>query len=189
MKAKHSLWKNKLAKTMFFTTVILVAALFFGTAASAGLTPTKTSLTTNAQNSSAESLSAMNNGSTYSYMMVGNQEKSEQWCLRVPVRKGEEMRRALSDEGILDRALKPRIDASDLLIPIICWRDGAQRCSFDSNPERPVLPRHEMIGGIAVMQDRDIAGALAILAARPSLQTVLYPIGAVNGEYRTRRLS
>jgi hypothetical protein len=42
MKAKHNVWKNKLVKTMFFTTVILVAALFLGSAASAGLTPSKT---------------------------------------------------------------------------------------------------------------------------------------------------
>jgi len=37
MKAKHSVWKNKLVKTMFLMTVVLVAALFLGTAASAGL--------------------------------------------------------------------------------------------------------------------------------------------------------
>jgi hypothetical protein len=37
MKAKHSVWKSKLAKTMFLTTVVLVAALFMGSAASAAL--------------------------------------------------------------------------------------------------------------------------------------------------------
>jgi hypothetical protein len=37
MKAKHSVWKTKLAKTMFLMTVVLVAALFLGTAASAGI--------------------------------------------------------------------------------------------------------------------------------------------------------
>jgi hypothetical protein len=45
MKAKHSVWKNKLAKTMSLVTAILVAALFFGTAAGAGIasnyTPTQ----------------------------------------------------------------------------------------------------------------------------------------------------
>jgi hypothetical protein len=48
MKAKHSVWKNKLAKTLFFMTVVLVAALFLGTAASAGAT----SKTTPTQNKS-----------------------------------------------------------------------------------------------------------------------------------------
>jgi len=48
MKAKHSVWKNKLAKTMFLMAVVSVAALFIGGAASAALrpgnnmTPTKT---------------------------------------------------------------------------------------------------------------------------------------------------
>ena len=42
MKAKHSVWKNKLVKTLSLTTVILVAALFLGTAATAGLTPQAT---------------------------------------------------------------------------------------------------------------------------------------------------
>jgi hypothetical protein len=37
MKAKHSVWKSKLAKTMFLTTVVLVAALFLGSAASAAM--------------------------------------------------------------------------------------------------------------------------------------------------------
>jgi hypothetical protein len=42
MKAKHSVWKNKLAKTMFLMTVVLVAALFLGTAASAGIRSAET---------------------------------------------------------------------------------------------------------------------------------------------------
>jgi hypothetical protein len=37
MKTKHSVWKSKLAKTMLLLTAVLVAALFLGTAASAGL--------------------------------------------------------------------------------------------------------------------------------------------------------
>jgi tRNA (guanine37-N1)-methyltransferase len=128
----------------------------------------------------------MNNGSTYSYMMVGDQGETEQWCLRVPARKGEEMRRTLSGEGALDRTLKLRVDGNVLLLPIIDWREGAERCAFDPHPERPALPRHEMIGGIAVMQEHDKDGAARILASRPSLHTVLYPISEVEGEYRTR---
>jgi tRNA (guanine37-N1)-methyltransferase len=128
----------------------------------------------------------MNIGSTYSYMMVGDPDENEQWCLRVPVRKGEEERRVLSGEGALDRTLKPRVDANELLIPVVDWREGAERCTFDPNPERPILPRHDMIGGIAVMQERDNDGAAKILASRPSLHTVLYPLSDVKGECRTR---
>ena len=39
MKAKHSVWKNKLVKTMFLLAVVSVAALFIGGAASAALQP------------------------------------------------------------------------------------------------------------------------------------------------------
>jgi len=119
-------------------------------------------------------------------MMVGDLEKAEQWCLRVPAGKGEEVRQALIRENALDRAFKPRRDGGDLLLPIIEWREGADRCPFDSNPERPLLPRHELIGGIAVMQERDVEGATRILASRPSLHTVLFATSEVGGEYRTR---
>ncbi len=119
--------------------------------------------------------------------MVGDRGETEQWCMRVNARKGEEMRQALSGEGALDRTLKPRVDGNALLIPIVDWREGAQRCAFDPNPERPALPRHDMIGGIAVMQEHDKDGAARILASRPSLHTVLYPGSEVGGEFRTRR--
>jgi tRNA (guanine37-N1)-methyltransferase len=119
-------------------------------------------------------------------MMVGDREKAEQWCLRVPAKKGEELREALIREDALDRALRPRWEGGDLLLPLIKWRKGAEWCAFDQNPERPELLRHELIGGIAVMQERDVDGAHTILASRPSLHTVLYATSEVGGEYRTR---
>jgi tRNA (guanine37-N1)-methyltransferase len=131
----------------------------------------------------------MNNGSTYSYMMVGDRGETEQWCLRVPAMNGEEKRQALSGEGVLDRTLKPRVESTDLLLPIINWREGAERCVFDPNPERPALPRHELIGGIAVMQEQDKDGAETILASRPNLHTVLVATSEVEGEYRTKRFA
>jgi tRNA (guanine37-N1)-methyltransferase len=127
-----------------------------------------------------------NNGSTYSYMMVGDLEQIEQWCLRVPVRKGEETRQALIREAVLDRTLRPRREGGAFLLPVLNWREAAGRCLFDPLPERLALPRHELIGGIAVMQDHDVAGAEKILASRPSLHTVLYATSEVEGEYRTR---
>jgi tRNA (guanine37-N1)-methyltransferase len=109
-----------------------------------------------------------------------------QWAIRVPSREGETTRRALIDEGALDLSLKVRRDGDCLLLPLLDWRDGAEQCRFEQNPGRVVLPRHELVGGIAIMQERDLAGAQKILASRPSLHTIVYAIGEVSGEYRTR---
>jgi len=110
----------------------------------------------------------------------------EQWCIRVPAQLGEKLRRSLIDEGVLDLSLKVRRDGSTLILPVTEPREGAQRCEFESQPERLVLPRHELVGGIAIMQDHDIDGAKKILQSRPSLHTVLFASSEVCGEYRTR---
>jgi len=110
----------------------------------------------------------------------------EQWGIRVPARKGEETRQELIHENQLDLTRKPRRDGDTLLFPLRSWREGAERCGFDVMPGRPVLPRHELVGGIAIMQDPDLAGAALILASRPSLHTVVCARGEVSGEYRTR---
>jgi tRNA (guanine37-N1)-methyltransferase len=110
----------------------------------------------------------------------------EQWCIRVPAQLGEKLRRSLIDEGVLDLSLKVRRDGSTLILPVTEPREGAQRCEFESLPERLVLPRHELVGGIAIMQDHDIDGAKKILQSRPSLHTVLFASSEVCGEYRTR---
>lgn len=110
----------------------------------------------------------------------------EQWGIRVPAREGETTRRALIDEGALDLSLKVRRDGDALLLPLLEWREGAEQCTFEQSPERVVLPRHELVGGIAIIQERDAAGAQKILASRPSLHTIVYAKGEVSGEYRTR---
>jgi tRNA (guanine37-N1)-methyltransferase len=110
----------------------------------------------------------------------------EQWCIRVPARHGEEVRRALIDEGALDLSLKVRCEGSTLLLPVTKHRESAERCNFEPQPGRQVLPRHELVGGIAIMQDCDPAGAVSILASRPSLHTVLCAASEVSGQYRTR---
>ena len=110
----------------------------------------------------------------------------EQWCIRVPAQQGEKLRRMLIDEGLLDLSLKVRRDGSTLMLPVTEPREGAERCEFEPMPERLVLPRHELVGGIAIMQDSDIAGAEKILLSRPSLHTVLCAASEVSGEYRTR---
>ena len=110
----------------------------------------------------------------------------EQWGIRVPAREGETTRRALIDEGALDLSLKVRRDGDALLLPLLDWREGAEQYPFEQNPERVVLPRHELVGGIAIIQERDVEGAQKILDSRPSLHTIVYAKGEVSGEYRTR---
>ena len=110
----------------------------------------------------------------------------EQWCIRVPAQRGEEVRRELIEEGTLDLSLKVRREGSTLLLPVTEHRESAERCDFEPQPGRQILPRHELVGGIAIMQDCDPAGAVKILASRPSLHTVLCAASEVSGEYRTR---
>ncbi|MEN6610455.1 MAG: class I SAM-dependent methyltransferase family protein [Methanoregulaceae archaeon] len=110
----------------------------------------------------------------------------EQWCIRVPRSKGEETRQLLLHEGTLDRFLKIRREGEELFIPVIGPVEGAIRAIFEEGPARQELARHELVGGIAILQDRDPNAAKAILASRPNLHTVLFPTSEVQGEYRTR---
>jgi tRNA (guanine37-N1)-methyltransferase len=110
----------------------------------------------------------------------------EQWGIRVPAQQGEKLRRLLIDEGVLDLSLKVQRDGSTLMLPVTEPREGARRYEFESMPERLVLPRHELVGGIAIMQDHDSKSAEKILRSRPSLHTVLFASSEVCGEYRTR---
>lgn len=111
----------------------------------------------------------------------------EQWCLRVPARDGEAVRQQLIGEGALDYSLKIQKEGPSLLLPITGPREGAERCSFGRGAAHHVLPRHEIVGGIAIMQERDFGGAEQILASRPSVHTVLCAASEVAGEYRTRK--
>jgi tRNA (guanine37-N1)-methyltransferase len=99
---------------------------------------------------------------------------------------GEKVRQALINEGALDVSGKVRRDGGTLLLPLTEWRLGAELCDVEQNPGRAVLPRHELVGGIAVMQERDTAGAAQVLASRPSLHTVVCAASEVSGKYRTR---
>lgn len=112
-----------------------------------------------------------------------------QWGVRVPARQGEEVRQALIREGALDATLRVLREGDHLILPVLAEREGAARYEFDAHPGRELLPRHELVGGIAIMQDDDPAGAAKILASRPSLHTVVYAKGEVSGEYRTRELA
>ena len=77
-------------------------------------------------------------------------------------------------------------DGTALVFPVLEERGGAGRFVFEEQPGRIGLPRHELVGGIAIMQENDPAGAALILASRPSLHTVLFPTSEVSGKYRIR---
>jgi tRNA (guanine37-N1)-methyltransferase len=113
----------------------------------------------------------------------------EQWGIRVPARQGEVMRQALIQEGALDASLRVLHEGTFLILPVNGPREGAKQYEFEAHPGREVLPRHELVGGIAIMQDDDPTGAEKILASRPSLHTVVYAKGEVSGEYRTREMA
>jgi tRNA (guanine37-N1)-methyltransferase len=111
-----------------------------------------------------------------------------QWGVRVPAREGEAMRQELIREAALDPSLKVIRDGSGLILPVLKEREGAGQYEFEPHPGRDPLPRHELVGGIAILQEDDPAGAEKILASRPSLHTAVFAQGEVSGEYRTREL-
>ncbi|HJJ43958.1 MAG TPA: methyltransferase [Methanocorpusculum sp.] len=111
-------------------------------------------------------------------------EKITQWCVRIPVREGEEGRRRLIAEGKADRSLRPYAEEGYLLIPVL--GETNLQAEFSPTITHEELARHEQIGGIVVLQEDDIAGAEKILAARPSAHTALYATSPVEGEFRTK---
>jgi len=113
----------------------------------------------------------------------------EQWCVRVTLSEGERVRRELKEQGRLDPDLRPRADGDTLLLPVTADHGDGARARFEAIPLRSELPRHELIGGIAVMQDCDPDAAERLLASRPSLHTVLLSEGPVEGQYRVRRFT
>ena len=112
-----------------------------------------------------------------------------QWGVRVPARQGEEMRQALIHEGALDLSLRVLRDGESLILPVLDKREGAEWREFEAHPGREPLPRHELVGGIAILQEEDPEGAERLLASRPSLHTVVFARGEVRGEDRTREFT
>ena len=111
----------------------------------------------------------------------------QQWGFKVHRSQGETVRRALLSEGALDPELRLRTEGEYLILPLTAFREGAERFDFEALPATEEFIRHELIGGIALAQERDPAGASQLLHSRPSLHTVLFPLSAVEGKYRTRR--
>ena len=113
--------------------------------------------------------------------------EQEQWAVRVPRSQGELVRQELIRDGVLDQGLRPRVDGDFLILPVT--REAAERARFAVRDAPPDLPRHELVGGIAIMLERDPEAAATLLALRPALHTVLFPESEVEGEYRTKRFA
>jgi len=113
--------------------------------------------------------------------------KVEQWACRVPKKNGEETRQRLITNGLLDSGLKPFVEGEDIFFPVTVSGEEGVRASFEAQKERlSPSARHELIGGIAVLQESDPAAAQALLASRPGIHTVLATTSDVQGEYRIR---
>lgn len=110
----------------------------------------------------------------------------ESRCIKVPKKEGEKTRRLLAEENLLDNSLKPLSDEDFLYFPVTCEIPGAVTGIFEEREESLPLPRHELIGGIAVMQECDREEAQRLLDSRPVIHTVLYSEGPVTGEFRTK---
>jgi tRNA (guanine37-N1)-methyltransferase len=113
----------------------------------------------------------------------------EQWCVAVEAAGAEAVRQDLLGQGILDRTLRPRREGRYILFPVLVPEGAIGRADFRPHPVAEDLPRHELVGGIAIMQENDPEEARRLLRARPGLHTVLYPESAVEGIYRTRRFT
>jgi len=120
--------------------------------------------------------------------MGGQEDWIPGWGVAVPKREGEYHRRRLREEGHLDPHLRPRVDGDRLLLPVREPVPGARRYLFEPfDLRRPAVPRHELVGGIAIMQECDPEGAEVLLNSRPSIHTVLCAESDVEGVFRTRR--
>ncbi len=118
---------------------------------------------------------------------AADREMTEQWCVRVAKAEAEGVRTSLAREGRVDRRLKVRTEGDYVLVPVLEEVPGATRCEFVAYPDRSGLPDHELVGGIALMDEPDRKAASFLLSVRPSVHTVLHPVGDVEGEFRTRR--
>jgi tRNA (guanine37-N1)-methyltransferase len=113
----------------------------------------------------------------------------EAWCIRVPKSGGEKRRLELLREGLLDPTLVIRTEGDELLFPVKKPCEGCGKALFGEIPERPDLPRHDLVGGIAILLEGGREEAELLLGSRPSIRTVLSPEGPVEGEFRTRKFT
>jgi tRNA (guanine37-N1)-methyltransferase len=121
--------------------------------------------------------------------MMGGGVKTEQWAVRALRALGEQTRQKLILEERLDFRLKPRSDGEFVTFPVTSGGEGDLREVFEAHQDRDeALPRHDLIGSIAVLQEPDTGAAEVLLSSRKGITTVLAPVSPVRGEYRVRSL-
>ena len=108
------------------------------------------------------------------------------WGIKVNKSEGEPVRQRLIRDGLYDKNLKPLSDETSLIFPVISEDESSGEYLFEERQMKREPARHELIGGIAVMQDDDRDEAEYLLKSRPSIHTVLHSEGPVSGEYRVK---
>lgn len=110
----------------------------------------------------------------------------KQWGIKVNKFDGESVRQRLIKEGLYDKNLKPVSDETSLIFPVISADESSGEYLFEEREIRREPARHELIGGIAIIQDDAKEEAEYLLKSRPSIHTVLHSEGPVSGEYRVK---
>jgi tRNA (guanine37-N1)-methyltransferase len=127
--------------------------------------------------------------------------------LKVERKDGERIRKALVEAGLFDRSRKICSDSSHVFLPILeiderlaakLGRIGQfEMVQINFHPEEKTInpedilgfrPSFEVIGDIAMVEDRDAKRvAAALMSTSRSIKTVISPVSDVEGEFRTRR--
>ncbi|EHQ34986.1 methyltransferase [Methanoplanus limicola DSM 2279] len=108
------------------------------------------------------------------------------WGIKVKKIIGEETRQRLIADGNLHPDFKPKKDSEHLYFPVKEKIPDSETFEFEARSVKQELPRHELIGGIAVIHEKSNKDAEMLLRSRPVIHTVLYSESAVTGEYRTK---
>ncbi len=126
--------------------------------------------------------------------------------LKVKKSQGESFRRRLVEMGVFDKDRKIRSDGDDLYLPVLeLGPETAEALAdlgsfvvveteFEDAEHKPtveeVLGRKahfEVVGNVAIIDSPDMEAAVAIMAVQKNVKTVISPLTAVEGEYRTRK--
>lgn len=129
-------------------------------------------------------------------------------CIRIDKKKGEQVRKALMEKGLLDISVRIVSDEQYIYIPLNSSADITDLLLEDAKVtehefkvhEKPAtlesilerIPRYEIIGSIALLEpdENDLERAAdALLKVHPHLRTVLSALSPVEGEFRTRRFT
>ncbi|MEW5996191.1 MAG: class I SAM-dependent methyltransferase family protein [Candidatus Micrarchaeota archaeon] len=134
-------------------------------------------------------------------------------AIRVPRKKGEEMRRKLSSAGILDEGYFPFHDEKYVYFPVKRGLRGYKMVEIEARKREVRKSFREMLAGIAgkeaggILSSYDVIGDIAVLEipenlrakgeeiadallkANRNVKAVLRKEGGMEGEYRVRRFA